>query len=193
MLYEFQKDIQVMLAARAYPVRVRYGPERLTRTHAAEGHSVVIEADTEAGDKLMAPRGGQGNPRKPRDLLIGAMATIYARSVLPNAHRGDHERECRKIVDALVSCFYEWGVRGRVGDLPVTKMGFIQPEGEAKEVWPGAVYEIRFGLPRGVYDRTYVGEQNPGAARPTGAATGVANRTEASAPGVDPATGCDST
>ncbi len=89
---------------------------------------------------------------------------------------------------------YKWGVAGRVGDLPVSKMGYVpaKPE-DGPEVWPGLRYEIRFGLPRGVFDRDYVGEQNAGADGPTGAATGVANTTIATAPGVAPATGCDST
>lgn len=198
MLYEFCKEIRTLLAAQKYPVKVVFGPERVTRDKYNHGHVIVVEHD-ESGDLLFAPRGAQGNPPKVADRAIGTVATVYARSVLPNAHRGDHERECEKIVDAFTAAAAKWSSAARVPRIYPTRMGYAKPKppptGAAvtPEVWPGVAYEIHFTLPRGVYDRTYVGEQNAGAARPTGAATGVANRTDASAPGVDPATGCDST
>jgi hypothetical protein len=191
VLYELHKDVQALLAAQKYPVKVRFGPERITRDKYREGHAIVIEHDTDAGDSFVAPRGLRTNPRRVRDHTQGAKATVYARSSLPNAHRGDHERECMKIVHAFVAAMYKWGAEGRVGDIPVSKAGYLAPTG-GPEVWPGVVYELRFTVACGVYDRTYVGEQNPGAPQPTGTATGVGNTTVASAPGVTPATGCDS-
>lgn len=196
MLYEFCKDIRGFLAAKKYPVAVRHGPERITRETCREGHAVVFERDTDSGDQLTPPAARNGGPGEPpflRAVVLGCKATIYARSVLPNAHRGDHERECEKIRDAVICAMYKWGVAGRVGDLPISKMGYVpaKPE-EGPEVWPGLRYEIRFGLPRGVYDREYVGEQNAGAGGPTGSPAGVGNTTIATAPGAAPATGCDS-
>lgn len=196
MLYEFVKDVRGFLAAKKYPVEVRHGPDRVTRENCRGGFAVVFERDTDSGDTLgpAATRNvGPGLPPFLRAVTLGCKATIYARSSLPNAHRGDHERETEKIRDAVLCALYKWGVAGRVGDLPVSKMGYVaaKPE-DGPEVWPGLQYEIRFGLPRGVYDREYVGEQNAGAGGPTGAATGVGNTTIATAPGVGPATGCDS-
>jgi hypothetical protein len=193
MLYELSKDLQALLAAKKYPVKVRFGPERVMRDKYREGHAIVIEHDPDAGDRLLAPPGAKHHSRMLRARVLGAKATIYARSSLPNAHRGDHERECEKIVDALTCAMYKWGAEAKVGDLPVSKMGFLAAPPDGPEVWPGVVYEIRFGVPRGVYDRDYVGEQNAGAAGPTGAATAVGNTTVATVPGVAPATGCDST
>jgi hypothetical protein len=192
MLYEFSKDIQAFLAEKKYPVKVRFGPERVTRDKYREGHAVVIEHDPDAGDQLSPPTGVSHNPRRLFDRKLGVKATIYARSSLPNAHRGDHERECEKIVDAFLSALYKWCAAGRVTAAAVSKMGFPADPADGPEVWPGVAYEIFFGLPRGVYDREYVGEQNAGAGGPTGTPTGVGNTTVASAPGVAPATGCDS-
>lgn len=195
MLYEFCKDIRGFLAAKKYPVAVRHGPDRVTREHYPTGHVVVFERDAASGDKLGPAETrnvGPGLPPFLRAVTLGSKATIYARSSLPNAHRGDHERECEKIRDAVLCAMYKWGVAGRVGDLPISKMGYVENT-DKPEVWPGLKYEILFGLPRGVYDREYVGEQNAGAGGPTGSATGVGNTTVASAPGVIPATGCDST
>lgn len=185
MIYEFSKDVQGFLAEKKYPVRVVFGPERITRERYSFGHAIVIEHDPDAGDQVSAPPAAVRNPRLVRKRVLGAKATIYARSSLPNAHRGDHERECEKIVDALIAAFYRWGAEGKVGDLPITKAGFIKPP-EGPEVWPGVAYEIRFGLPRGVYDREYVGEQNAGAAQPTGGPTSVQNQTQARLEGGDP-------
>lgn len=193
MLYEFHKDIQRLLAERKYPVQVRYH-ERFTRDTCREGHAIIVEHDTDSGDQLQPPRGAQGNPPKYFDRMIGAKATVYARSSLPNAHRGDHERECEKVIDAFTSAFKKWCTAGRVTTATVGKMGYVPPKpDEGPEVWSGVKYEIHFALPRGVYDREYAGEQNAGNANPTGAASGVANRTDASAPGYNPETGCDST
>lgn len=192
MIYEVIKDLRGFLAAQKYPVTLRHGPERITPGK-YPGHVIVLERDTESGDKLGPPLGSKTNPRLLRVVVLGSKATIYARSSLPNAHRGDHERECEKIRDALLCAMYKWGTEARAGDLPVTKMGYLPATPDGPEVWPGVTYEIRFGLPRGVYDREYTREQHAGDPRPTGAATGVANRTEATAPGQDPATGCDST
>jgi hypothetical protein len=194
MLYEFAKDIRGFLAAKKYPVAVRHGPDRVTRELYPTGHVVVFERDAASGDKLGPPatrNEGPGLPPFLRAVVLGCKATIYARSSLPNAHRGDHERETEKIRDAVLCAMYKWGVAGRVGDLPVSKMGYVE-NADKPEVWPGLKYEIIFGLPRGVKDREYVGEQNAGAGGPTGAPTGVGNTTVASAPGVAPATGCDS-
>jgi hypothetical protein len=195
MLYEFHKEIAALLARKGQPAAVRFGPERVSRAK-FPGQVIVIEHD-ESGDQLAAPQGISRNPRKVFDRMIGAQATIYARSSLPNAHRGDHERECEKIVDAFTVALYSWAVTvvKSPKSAPISGMRYIKPKDVdgseiTPEVWPGVVYEIKFRVARGVYDRTYTAEQNPGAARPVGAATAVQNRTDATAPGYDPATGC---
>lgn len=185
MLYEFTKDIQTFLGEKGYPVKVRFGPERITRDRYREC-AIVIEHDPDTGDRVVAPPAARRNPRLVRARVLGCKATVYARSSLPNAHRGDHERECEKYVDALIVAFYRWGAEGRVGDLPITKAGYLAAPPDGPEVWPGVVYEIRFGLPRGIHDRAYAGEQNAGTAQPTGSPTGVQNQTQARLEGGDP-------
>ncbi len=193
MLYECSKQIQTLLSAQLHPVRVKYGPERIKRGHYPSGHVIVVERARDADDTLSAPKGLNQNPRRVFDIALACKATIYARSSLPGAHDGDHERELEKIRDAFLVALYKWGAGARAGAIAVSGARFSAPEAEGPEKWPGAVYELRFTIPRGVFDRAHVGEQNAGTARPTGTATGVGNTTVASAPGVTPATGCDST
>lgn len=193
MLYEASKDIQALLSAQHYPVKVKYGPERIKRGDYPSGHVIVLERARDADDTLNAPKGLNQNPKRMFDLLLACKATIYARSSLGGAHGGDHERETEKIRDAFLAALYNWGASARAGAIQVSGARFSASAEEGPEKWPGAVYELRFTVPRGVFDRAYVGEQNAGTARPTGAATGVGNATIASAPGVTPATGCRST
>ncbi len=195
MLYEFHKEIAALLAAKGQPAAVRFGPERVS-CERFPGQVIVIEHD-EAGDQLAPPAGFSRNPRRVADRMIGAQATIYARSSLPAAHRGDHERECEKVIDAFTVALVAWGVNvvKSPKGAPVSSMRYVKPKASdgselSPEVWPGVAYEIKFRVPRGVFERTFVAEQNPGNARPVGAATDVQNRTDATAPGQDPATGC---
>jgi hypothetical protein len=192
MLYEASKEIQTLLSAQLYPVKVKYGPERIKRGHYPSGHVIVLERARDADDTLGPPKGVNQNPRRLFDIALACKATIYARSSLGGAHDGDHERETEKIRDAFLAALYKWGAGARAGAIQVSGARFAAPTEEGPEKWPGAVYELRFTVPRGVYDRAYAGEQNAGAARPTGAATGIGNTTIATAPGVAPATGCDS-
>lgn len=196
MLYEASKEIQALLVAQRYPVKVKYGPERIKRGQYPSGHVIVLERARDADDTLSAPKGVNQNPRRVFDIALACKATIYARSSLGGAHAGDHERETEKVRDAFLAALAKWYAGARAGTtagIQVSGARFSAPEEEGPEKWPGAVYEMRFTIPRGVFDRAYAGEQNAGAARPTGTATGIGNTTIASAPGIDPATGCDST
>jgi hypothetical protein len=196
MLYEAAKQIQTLLSAQLYPVKVKYGPERIKRGHYPSGHVIVLERARDADDTLGPPKGINQNPRRLFDIALACKATIYARSSLGGAHDGDHEREAEKIRDAFLAALAKWYAGARAGTTAGVRFSggrFKEATDEGPEKWPGAVYELRFAVPRGVFDRAYVGEQNAGAARPSGAATGIGNTTVASAPGVDPATGCDST
>jgi hypothetical protein len=184
MLYDFAREVQAMLSAQHYPVRVSFGYEP-ARRGAYRGHHIVLEHD-DSGDTVGPALGAKRNPRMVRSRYLGCKAEIYVRSSLPAAHRGDHERECEKVVDALIAAFYKLGGRGVI----TVKGGKYEPGKDApdgtQEKWPGVCYVLRFSLPRGVYDREYVAEQNPGAAAPTGAPTGVQNQTRARLTGGDP-------
>lgn len=202
-LYPLSKDIQGLLRAKNFPLRVHYGPERMHR----EGYPdnvVIIERDREASDTIGPPRGVQRNPRKMRVRGLAGAATIYARSSKAGAHVGDHETLCEKFVDALLVALEHWATETRAIEIPVTESRYLSADerlqlarthapgvdATAIEQWPGAVYRIKFAVPRALLDLNYAGE-----GLPTGtlAAPGIRSRTDVTAPGYeDPATGCDS-
>jgi len=185
MLFRFCADIQALMTAKGFPVQVKHGPERVSREY-GRGHVIVIENDPEKGDTIEGALGLRQNPQKVRARYVGAKATIYARSSVASAHQGNHEEEAYRLLDGLVCAMYKWGSEGKVGDLPISKAGFVTQEKIPDiERWPGAVYEIRFMVGQGIHDRTYAGE-----ASPTGKATGVQNNTQAHLLSGDSETGC---
>lgn len=184
MLYEFTRLVQAKLSDQHYPVRVSFGYEE-ARRGAYRGHHIVLEHDA-TGDTVGPPLGAKRNPRMVRSRYLGCVAEIYARSSLPAAHRGDHERECEKIVDALLAAFYKLGGRGVI-EVSGGKYapGKDAPDGSQAK-WPGVCYQLQFKLPRGVYDREYLAEQDTGAAQPTGTPTDARNQTRVRLQGGDP-------
>jgi hypothetical protein len=75
-------------------------------------------------------------------------------------------------VDALIVALDEWFVGTKAGEVvqyTESKMLSGDELGEYSQ-WPGAVYRLRFDLPRGVYELTFAGE-----GRPEGAFAGISN------------------
>jgi hypothetical protein len=198
MIYEMALDLRDMLHAKRFPVDVRYGPDRAPKKNERASAVITIERDTESNDVYGPAQGPRQNPRIRGVRVLAARAKIYAKSSLPGAHIGDHERFCEQLADALLVAIYEWGAQAKTGGIQIASARYIREEHRADiEVWPGVVYEILFGVPRGVADLTWpaAGEkQARGDARPTAGAPGFRNRTDATlahAPeGTTPAVGC---
>lgn len=173
MIARMAQDLEDMLRARGFPLRIAYGPEAHRRNTHDSG--IVIERDRTGGDGTLREVIGNGrNPQKFRVRDLGCVATIYAQSSLAGARIQDHEHLCDDFVDALIIALQEWGTMAKAGNVPVTQAGYVAAAEFADvETWPGVVYRMRFQVSRAVAKRTY-----EGAARPTGAVTGVTNRTD---------------
>lgn len=177
MIYEMARDVAADLAARKYPVAVSYGPERVTRDGYPQG-VIVVERDRDGSDAVTPPKGQVNNPRYKGVRTLAVKATIYARSSLDGPLIGDHERECEKLVDAFIVALEDWGTESKAGYIAITAAKYLDASARADtEQWPGVIYELRFAVPRGVYKRDYVGENNAGDARPTGAPGSFQNKT----------------
>jgi hypothetical protein len=189
MIHRMVLDIQDKLHVRGFPVAVVYGPERLERQ--AFAHAIVFERERDAPDEIKVQAATKGPKLKRGVRVLRVGATIYAQASVAGAHVGDHEDECEKIVDGLLTSLYEWGAENQTGGIPVTEVRYLAASefGENFRQWPGVAYRVRFGVPRGVYALTYTG-----AHRPTGTITGISNTTEVSrdkAPdGEEPEIGC---
>ncbi len=187
MIYEMSRDLRGMLRKRRFPYAVHYGPERAKRGAGSRGITFEREPDS-----VEEPHGQQGNPRKHATRRLGVRATVYAKSSLPSAHQGDHERECEAIVDALIVALAEWGVAARAGRPVFVETRYATAaELAAGEQWPGVVYLIRFTIGRGVYARDY-----NGAGKPIGIPGNVSSTTRVrydKQPDSEPEIGCGAT
>lgn len=188
MIRRLSKDVEGMLHARSFPVKVKYGPERLERGVNAGQCVIVFERDRESGDGVEAVKGSQRNARLKRVRMLGVVVTVYAQSSVHGARPSDHEAFCDSIVDALIIALDEWFVGTKTGELvqySESKMLDGTELGGEYSQWPGAVYRMRFDLPRGVREWTFVAEDTrprgdlagadqPGA-QPEGTPAGVSN------------------
>ncbi len=196
------KDVETLLHAKKFPLKVHYGPERMHREGYPE-NVVIFERDREADDSLGPARGAQRNPRKMASRGLRSICTIYARNSRASAHVGDHEELCEKFNDAVLAAMHNWAKTTAAEGFTIDGGKYLSFEerlteakrhapgvkAEAIEQWPGAVYRIRFTLPRALLDLNYAGD-----GLPTGELTGMASRTDAYGPGGAGAgdTGCDS-
>lgn len=179
MIYTLARDVGAKLLARKFPVRVAYGPERLQR----EGYDpvIVIERDRGGSDRIGPAVGVQRNARKRMVRMLAVRATIYAVSTLPGAMIHDHERDCERLIDALLVALDEWQAAERAGALEISEARYLAAaDRNDVETWPGVVYVIRFFVRRAVYALTYEGDAKPEAAAP-----GFMNATRAALDGND--------
>jgi len=191
MLYEMHHDLRQMLEDLGFPTRWVYGPTP-TDIENYPDSLIVIERDRNASDTIRSVQGVQRNARKLRVRDLAAQIRIYARSTVPSAHIGNHERECEKIVDAVIVALAEWGAAARAtgsnGIVPTEAKYLSAADREEVEIWPGVVYSLKFEVPRSVQKRTYAG-----AAQPEGGPAHFRSQTrvtETTSPDADPEVGC---
>jgi hypothetical protein len=178
MIYRMATDLEGRLHARKFPLRVYYGPERLTREM---GRSLVIliRRDREQGDTARAVVGANRNPRAVGVRDLGVIADVYAAANVAGARANEHEHLCDAVVDALLCALYEWGTASGAGAIPVTESRFLtDAEREGEEVCPGMVYRLRFRVPRAIKVRDYEGN-----ALPESAPSGLSTHTRVTADG----------
>ncbi len=155
MIYRLTMDVRDLLAARKFPFAVEYGPERTTRV--APFNAIVIDRDRDANEAIGAAPALQRNPKKVLRRDIPCRALVYAFSSVDGARVCDHEHECDRYVDGLVSALDEWATAAK-GEVTFTGARFATPaDGVDSEAWPGVVYAVTFTVGRGVYARDYTG------------------------------------
>lgn len=180
------RDIEDRLRARKYPVHVSYGPEPIDTTR--RGFHVVMMRDPEKDDVFRPPAGQRGNARRTGVRELCVLAVLTAASSKSGAHRGDHERECEALIDALTTEIEAWSTEAQLNAVTWTGGKYVWPEGEAPEQCAYVQYAITLRVPRGVSALSYTGD-----ARPEGSAAGVSNTTRVRLTGAEdetPETGC---
>ena len=174
MIYRLATHVGDALAARQYPVRVVYGPERVS--HSLTASAIVIERDRDSGDTFENVRGAFRNAKHPAIRMVGARATVYWRAAVAGARVQDHEDECDAVVDALYCAVDSYmQASARINLTPVSEARYLRAEeiaAEGLETWAGVVYRLRWRMPRGVASTTYLGLGLPTAA-PAATTSGV--------------------
>lgn len=191
MIYDLALDVHENLQQRKFPISVVYGPEYVPARHVG-AQVIIFERDRSRSDVLDMAPGFQRNARKVLARYLAASATFYVKSPLHGAMVHDHENECEAMVDAVLAAFAEWSDRTNTASIEIADARYLSATELASsdrpiQQWAGAVYVLRFNVPRGVMRLDYTG-----AARPEGAASGVQGQTQARLVGADgdPAIGC---
>jgi len=189
MLHEMHHNLRDMLEELRFPLVWVYGPTPTSIDQYLQNVIVIQRDRSGKSDAITAVVGVQRNARKMRVRNLMAELRIYARSSVVGAHIGNHERECEKLVDAMIVALEEWGTAARAGNIPITEARYLTAEErDGVETWPGVVYLIRFEVPRSVQRRDYDGN-----GRPEGGPTTFRSRTEVRQEGIstgDPEVGC---
>lgn len=159
MLYEISKEVDARLKVKKVPLRVAFGPERTKST--ALNERIVIEhdeGDTFEALMLVQPNLGKPSPSAAFKRWQAAIARIYARSPNAGAIQADHYRRAEAVLDRLLLAL-DYVVRVRKNAMRLVGGRFILPEDlSSSETWPGALYELRFAIDRGVIDTDWNGE-----------------------------------
>jgi hypothetical protein len=157
MLSEISKEVDAQLVTRKVPLRVVYGPERAPSN---TSERIVIEHDRRAGDSFEMA-GITSNPKSCSVRWQGAVARIFAQETFPGARIQDHERRASAVLDRVIVAL-NVVVKGRKNQWRAEGGTFVAPKDiEGSETWPGAVYEFRFAVDRGIVDSKWDGEIRP--------------------------------
>lgn len=157
MIYEAASLVSEYFEAISCPIRLVYGPERMT-DHAYVDSRVVIERLRGRGGDIMPPRATAKNPRRRFRVGVPGLVTIYAKSGIAGARTHDHEREMDRTVDAVLCGLAHAAAKMRTILHPLS--GEIVDDDDVEQ-WPGTIFEIEFWLERSVEDRTWEGDAAP--------------------------------
>lgn len=162
MIYEIAKELHVELRAKKVPFRVVYGPERKDDVGLTDTR-IVLERDRQTGDQPGPPRSQHKNPSLAGVRGVGVVLRIFARANVSGANVWDHERLADAIVDKAWVALRKIATRRRtIWNITSAKLlSREELEQRSLEQWPGAVYEMRFTVDRGVLDTDWQGEAAP--------------------------------
>lgn len=143
------------LTARGYPYPVAYGPERTQRTGPAK-QGIVFARLRGVPESVLAPKGANGiNPEAPYNRKMAGEFTVYARNQKPGATTEEHEDECDRICDGVISAMRRILVARKL-PLDVTQVRLIPAhEFNDNETWSGCAAEVSFFVTVLVRDVTY--------------------------------------
>jgi hypothetical protein len=165
------RNVQTMLVARKFPIRIVYGPLFPTPEACSNG-LVIIERDPDSDDVAQSSR--QANTSKRAIRIMACRATVFGQSSVASARRNEHEHECETLVDGLHSALDIWCEGARSLPLQFGGGRYAKP-GEINfvEKFSGVQYVFKFGVARSVDAREYEGLATAPVMRAAGAGNQV--------------------
>lgn len=162
MMHGIALEVAAELRARGVPFSVVYGPERMGTT-VTSATRIVIERDRATGDGIGPARSVHTNPKMRGVRAIGCVARIFGKSNVAGAGGHGHEAVADQLVDALIVALDVVVRRNQTLWAPVSGKFLTAEDLSARGLttWPGVVYELRFTVDRGVFDRDFAGEAAP--------------------------------
>lgn len=155
MIHALADAVRANLRTRKYPQPVLYGPEPFERT--SFDPAIIFSRDRERGDVIGPPVGTKVNPESPYTRVVAGQVVVFAQSSAPGARVQDHEDECDRVCDAVLTAMYE-ACKARSLPLAITESRLLRAsEFSNATTWPGCVAQIRFSVTTLVRRVTYAG------------------------------------
>lgn len=160
MIHELTKRLQASLTDRKVPFAVYEREATKPATWARE--RIVVEYDDKTGDDFRSPISQTTNPKVRMVRSVSAKLTIYAQSTRGGAEDFEHRRRANRVLDQVLVSLAE--IFSALPGLPFLPTGgaFVTPEDLAgTERYGGAVYELRFAVPRAIAAVTWTSDELP--------------------------------
>lgn len=191
MIHEIGKELAEALAAKGVPFKV-VDAERTAPTSAARERIVIERID--GADSFGSVVSQHRNPRCVMTRVIAVRLRIFAQATRSGATYPEHERRADAVLDAVLVALADiMRARNAKPWLP-DGGGFVELDDEKGTLGgsrSGAVYELRFTVPRAVNDTTWTGTGEAGDGAPEVPLGGEGGVTIASTTGVLLANGPD--
>lgn len=159
MIYDLSEAVARDLKIRRFPHPIFYGPERAKR--GGFDMAIVFERDRPRGDQIGAPVGAKINPEVPFVRKVAGAVTVYARSPKPGARSSDHEGECDRVCDGVITALYRI-LKARRLPLEITDSKILEAvDFNGCETWPGCAARVSFSVTTLVRDVDYLGAGPP--------------------------------
>lgn len=160
MVAKMARDVEALLRAREYPVRLQYGPQRFD----VEGPQMQlrVERDRASADVFGAAPGPRSDDSRPvAQRTISTVWTIYTRSSVAGATAGEEEALIDQLVDAVFDALRVWGAGAKTSVGVADGRLLNADERGVEAISTGEAYQMRVTVARGVYSLDYRGEGRP--------------------------------
>lgn len=141
------------LRGRGYPYPVSYGPERAERTGFHPG--IVFERDRTRAEAVLPPVNAKFNPEAPFTRRCAGAFTVYAASTQPGAIVSDHEAECDRVCDGVISAMYRVVTERRLLLHMLAWQVLPAKLFHDSEAWSGCAARVTFDVQVLIRDVTY--------------------------------------